>query len=71
MCFGYLNSVFRLLQIRACDHKLLAPRVKTALDDIFEIILMPLSSMMQSTKYRICEVDANLEDQSAKSHGAD
>lgn len=60
MGFGEVDGIMRFLQIRACDHELLAAHVTRTLKDIFEVVLVGLLVVVATTKDRIAEVYANL-----------
>jgi hypothetical protein len=60
VCFGNLNSVFRLFQIGPRHHKLLASGVQSSLDYILEVIVVSLFPVIFSPEYGIRQVDTNL-----------
>lgn len=60
MCFRYLDSVLRLLEIRSCNHEFLAASIKSALDNILKIVFVTLLPVVLASEYRIREVYSNL-----------
>ena len=56
-----IDGMLRLLETRTRDHHLLAADGKSSFDDSIQIIFMSLLAMIDSSKDRIGEIDANLQ----------
>jgi hypothetical protein len=52
--------VLRFVKIGSRDHELLAPDIQCTLENVIEVILMSLGTMVFSSKDWISKVDADL-----------
>lgn len=53
--------MFRFIEVRSRDHEFLASHIFGSLEYIFKVTFMSILPVIDTMKYRVCEIDADLE----------